>query len=759
MYLQELELGGFKSFAKKTELEFATSITAIVGPNGSGKSNVAEAFRFVLGEQSIKSMRGKRGEDLIWGGSSSVARANRASVKIALNNEPRVFPVDFDTVTIERIVHRDGVNEYLINGSRARLKDVQELLAAANIGPSGHHIISQGEADRILAANPKERRETIEDALGLKVYQYKKVESEKKLAKTRENIAHVASLRKEVQPHLRFLERQVKKVERAEKLREELAVRYAAYLKREALYIAHHTERVAQEKLPLSQELERLGRDLADARAVLERDERDDTRDALVALESKIEALRTRRQEALRASGEASGKISYLKRAADARHERHEHAAVPFAEVEKLVHSVDRVADSAKAAPDIDEVRRILESVVRMLRSFLNEASRSTDAHTDMPDASLELAELEREKQQLDEALRAIEQDETAIKHEYESLKASIETERGASRDAERAVFRIMEHRRELEHSLAELERDEQALLRDREDHTREIAEAVALLGRAAAAYKDCTVDEDGAPLEPGRIIAEDRQVQRERHRMLEKMKIRLEELGAAGGEEIMKEYRDVQERDAFLAREIEDLERSSETLEALIADLATQLATRFDAGVEKISAEFNRFFMLMFGGGRAALMRTARQSKRTARTRDASQDDDLLEDSEDEPAETENGVDIDVALPNKRVRGLEMLSGGERALTSIALIFAMSQVNPPLFVILDETDAALDEANSRRYGDMIEELAKRSQLILITHNRETMSRAGVLYGVTMGSDGVSKLLSVKFDEAVAVAK
>ena len=113
----------------------------------------------------------------------------------------------------------------------------------------------------------------------------------------------------------------------------------------------------------------------------------------------------------------------------------------------------------------------------------------------------------------------------------------------------------------------------------------------------------------------------------------------------------------------------------------------------------------------------------------------------------------------LDVSLPNKRIKGLEMLSGGERALTSIALIFAMSQVHPPLFIILDETDAALDEANSRRYGDMIEALAQKSQLILITHNRETMSRAGILYGVTMGSDGVSKLLSVKFDDAVSVAK
>ena len=126
---------------------------------------------------------------------------------------------------------------------------------------------------------------------------------------------------------------------------------------------------------------------------------------------------------------------------------------------------------------------------------------------------------------------------------------------------------------------------------------------------------------------------------------------------------------------------------------------------------------------------------------------------------SEEETEEMIEGIEIAIDLPRKKVRSLEMLSGGERALTSIALIFAMSQVNPPPFIILDETDAALDEANSRRYGDMIENLAKSTQLILITHNRETMSRAGVLYGVTMGRDAVSQLLSVSFTDAVAVAK
>src|SRR5512140_3004243 len=119
--LKSLELSGFKSFAKKTELDFKSKVTAIVGPNGSGKSNVAEAFRFALGEQSIKSMRGKRGEDLIWNGSTEVSRSNRASVKLVFDNTKNLFSMDFDEVVIERVVNRDGGNEYYLNGSLVRL--------------------------------------------------------------------------------------------------------------------------------------------------------------------------------------------------------------------------------------------------------------------------------------------------------------------------------------------------------------------------------------------------------------------------------------------------------------------------------------------------------------------------------------------------------------------------------------------------------------------------------------------------------------
>ncbi|MEN9922356.1 MAG: hypothetical protein RL097_633, partial [Candidatus Parcubacteria bacterium] len=258
MYLKELTINGFKSFAKKSELEFSAPITAIVGPNGSGKSNIAESFRFVLGEQSVKSLRGKRGEDLIWGGSEKVSRGNRASVEVTFDNKSRAFALDFDEIRIERVVHRDGQNEYKLNDSTVRLKDIHELLANANIGATGHHIISQGEADRVLAAGPKERREMIEDALGLKIYQLKKQETEQKLSKTLENIAQVESLRREAAPHVKYLKKQVEKAERSLEVQKELRTKYAEYLKREDVYVAFRSDVLTKERLIPVQAIEAL---------------------------------------------------------------------------------------------------------------------------------------------------------------------------------------------------------------------------------------------------------------------------------------------------------------------------------------------------------------------------------------------------------------------------------------------------------------------------------------------------------------------
>lgn len=759
MYLKSLEIGGFKSFAKKEELEFATPITAIVGPNGSGKSNVAESFRFVLGEQSIKSMRGKKGEDLIWGGSSSVPRQNRASVKVVLDNEKRVFPVDYNEIVVERVVHRDGTNEYMINGSRTRLKDVHELLAGANIGPSGHHIISQGEADRVLSATPKERREMIEDALGLKVYQYKKAESERKLARAQENMAHVESLRKEVQPHLRFLEKQVKKIEKALALKEELFNTYQEYLKREDTYITHHTTRLHNARRDPQVQLAQLADERTRAKAALENEKDDEKQQELVELEGELQQVRTRRQEAGRETGRIEGQMSTLERLLAQRKSKTEDAptTVALADVEAAFQEVRERSEGAEHETDVSRLREVVRDMCASLEAFIHKA-RPVSPVSDTAEEEEELATLKKEKETHDAHVQKIEEEEARLRERTRTLRASIEEEEGRGREAERELFRIMEAEREVEQKLQEIDHELSMLKRDTEDFQEELREAVVLIGRGASEYMEYSIRDGEREVTSEDMLAEDRTVQRERHRVLEKMKVKLEELGSGANDEIMKEYTEVKERDEFLEQELRDLELSVEKLEGIIDDLTRELNEQFIAGITEISTEFNRLFVLMFGGGAASLERVAPQPRKKK-----SDMDDLLGepagDQETEDEYVEEGIEIDVKLPNKRVKGLEMLSGGERALTSIALIFAMSQINPPLFIILDETDAALDEANSRRYGDMIESLSKKSQLILITHNRETMSRAGVLYGVTMGNDGVSKLLSVKLDEAVSVAK
>lgn len=763
MYLKELTIHGFKSFARKSDLGFSTPITAIVGPNGSGKSNVAEAFRFVLGEQSIKSMRGKKGEDLIFNGSVSVSRANRASVAIKLDNPlkngTRTFPVDFDEIVVERVVNRDGTNEYAINGSKTRLKDVQELLAAANIGPTGHHIISQGEADRILSANPKERREMIEDALGLKIFQFKKAESERKLKKTRENIAQVESLRREVAPHLKFLERQIKKIERSLALQEELKGVYAEYLKREDTYIAFHYNRLTEErKAPAHRRSSELAHLLEKAKEKLAHREKDDTSETLVALEKRMSDARHTRQEAVRAVGQLEGQVLFLERQihdAEKKREAEDDAPIPRGEVAKVVAHVERfVADAENG--DVKHLTHALTTILHAVKALLTHTFKG--AHADMHETLLkEKAHLEKERTHAEEKLAHAQKEEEKLAHEYEELKRSVESEHRESRDAEREVFAIMNEQRDVEKTLDAVDRELAILERDRQEFKNELQEAVSLLGRAVGAYFEyVVVDAEGKQVSPEHVVEEDRAHQRTRKHELERMKIRLEELGTGSNEDVLKEYKEVKDRDEFLVHEISDLTESVAKLEALITELTNDLNEQFVTGIEKIGKEFNKFFVLMFGGGSAELLRVKPKVARKMGEEDMIEEAD---DVSDEAEENEEGIDIDVKLPNKRVRGLDMLSGGERALTSIALIFAMSQVNPPLFVILDETDAALDEANSRRYGEMITALAERSQLILITHNRETMGRAGVLYGVTMAGDGISKLLSVKFDEAVAVAK
>lgn len=774
--LKSLEISGFKSFAKKTELHFKSKVTAIVGPNGSGKSNVAEAFRFVLGEQSMKSMRGKRGEDLIWNGSSEAGRSNRASVKLVFDNSKNIFAnfgggMDFEEVIIERVVNRDGGNEYYLNGSLVRLKDVMELLSEAHIGASGHHIISQGEADRILSTSIKERREMIEDALGLKIYQYKREESERKLLKTEENIKQVESLRREIAPHIKFLKKQVEKVEKAEELRLKLSKFYREYLKREQIYLEAERKQIESEQKPLKENLDRLEKEMEEAKEILSKSSnKDEKSQEIIEIENKIKGEREQRDQLYREIGKIEGEINANARIIEKikfDQKSEEGKTVLLKEVEEL----------EKEISSFSEISKIIEKI----RNFI--AGHKTNFDNKNLDELVSINQkLENQKREVEDKIKNIDVSLNELNSEYQKIKSSIEKEKDSSREAEKNIFKISSERSETRAKFDFLNEKLHRLGVEDNDWKREIQEGGVLLGTAILGFENEELEspQESFSSESPRValsgstrlssenfpagLIEPREKQEERRRELEKMKIRLEELGGAGGAEVTKEYRETLERDGFLQKELEDLKKSAESLELLIKDLLEKLDVEFKQGIEKINKAFHEYFALMFGGGEAKLEVVREKIKKRKDFLETDEEgirtsaDSILENLEDEE-ETKEGIDISVSLPRKRTKGLDMLSGGERALTSIALLFAVSQVNPPPFIILDETDAALDEANSKKYGDMIESLSKVSQLILITHNRETMSRAGVIYGVTMGRDSVSRLLSIEFDEAVAVAK
>ncbi len=249
MYLKKIELNGFKSFAHKTILDFSynrkntkrQSITAIVGPNGSGKSNIADALRWVMGEQSLKILRGKKSQDVIFSGSNQKASKGVAEVTLYLDNQDKTIPLNFSEIIITRKLFRSGEAEYLINKSRVRLLDVIDLLAKAGIGKGSYSVVNQGMTDYVLNAGPWERRSILEDAAGVKPFQIKKKRAQQKLETSLNNLVRVEDLIKEIKPHLHYLERQAKKAERKKTVEKDLK-------KYQKILLSYRWERLQKEK-------------------------------------------------------------------------------------------------------------------------------------------------------------------------------------------------------------------------------------------------------------------------------------------------------------------------------------------------------------------------------------------------------------------------------------------------------------------------------------------------------------------------------
>jgi len=521
-------------------------------------------------------------------------------------------------------------------------------------------------------------------------------------------------------------------------MRTELVALAKEYFRDEDFYIISSREALLLEKKPIKIALDKLANELSIAKKILEKNAKKEKRDyAVLELESALARTRESKDTLAREFGKVEGLISAEERIIRKQKElvlSDEHKMIRLKDVEELAREINAEIEDAGT----------FQRIKRKIAEFLKSKREAQDSNA-LVEAETSLKNYQKDKDTTEKRFKEANQEEKELREKYEVLKKEIETEKDSGHNAEKEVFHIMSEENELISKLNLLKMREDKLNLEEEEFKRELEELKHLAGPEVSNYKSSTPTDKAQTISP-----EDRKTQEVKKHQIEKFKIRLEDSNVSGMEEVAKEYKDTSERDTFLERELLDLEKSAETLAELIKELETRLAVEFSTGLEKINKEFNKLFNVMFGGGEANLALTKEQNKKP----------DLEEgELEEEEEKIEEGLDIKVSLPKKKIKGLIMLSGGERALTSIALIFAVSQVNPPPFIILDETDAALDESNSKKYGDLVEILSKHSQLILITHNRETMSRAGVIYGVTMGSSGISKLLSISFDEAVEVAK
>ena len=225
MHLKRLELHGYKSFANRTELVFNDGVTAIVGPNGSGKSNIADAIQWVLGEQSFSNLRAKKTEDMIFAGSASRVRMGMAEVSLTLDNSVQWLPIEFSEVTITRRAYRSGENDYLLNGTKMRLRDINELLSKGGLGRGSYTVIGQGLIDSAISLRPEERRTLLEDAAGITIYQSKKADALGKLKATHENLTRVADILHELGPRVKRLHDQANRAGQFEEVQRSLAER------------------------------------------------------------------------------------------------------------------------------------------------------------------------------------------------------------------------------------------------------------------------------------------------------------------------------------------------------------------------------------------------------------------------------------------------------------------------------------------------------------------------------------------------------
>ena len=731
MQLKYIKLSGFKSFVDPTKISFPTNMVGVVGPNGCGKSNVIDAVRWVLGELSAKNLRGESMVDVIFNGSENRKASGQCSIELLFDNSSAKIGgeyASFNEVSIKRVMTRDAQSDYFINNTKCRRKDVQDIFLGTGLGPSSYAIIEQGMVSKLVSAKPDELRTHIEEAAGVSKYRERRKETESRIKRTRENLSRVKDIRDEIGRLIKRLENQAKAAEKYNVLKKDKA---KLELDKAILFSIE----AKSNRDDLQKKLDSLNRDLQIKNAESE------------TVQSQIDQFRTENESVL-SEYESAQKNFYAVGAEIAKREANlqninKNDQETKLNLEKVKQNLEKAKETEK---NFDELSPS-EKAMHILNGMINTIEKYGITNDNIKEKAIELKGL------LTDILNIASAQSKTLTEEYlsrqndledqianaEKLKKSIEDEMkdfvDKSSSAESVLVSLRQKQSKFNEELRELENKKSIADLD----SRSISEKITNIRIEQKTY-EVNLDNSNKKIKEAGIDIEKIDFSEYQNITLEELEdnlvnietkiIKLGAINLAAPEEIEEESKRKEELD----EQYDDLTEALDKLTGAIKKIDQETKTIFKESFDSVNLKLKEMFPKLFGGGLAELTLT---------------EEDALN----------AGVILMARPPGKKNSSISQLSGGEKALTALALVFAIFDLNPAPFCLLDEVDAPLDDLNTLRFINMVEEMSKTVQFIFITHNKVSMERSDYLMGVTMQEAGVSRMVSVDVNQALELAE
>ena len=819
MRLNSIKLSGFKSFVDPTSVTFPSSMSCIVGPNGCGKSNVIDAVRWVLGESSAKNLRSDSMTDVVFNGSSSRKPVSKASVELFFDNKEGRIGGEFSSyseISVRRSLELDGQSNYYLNGTSCRKKDITDVFLGTGLGPRSYAIIEQGMISQLVSAKPEEMRGYIEEVAGISRYLERKKETESRIKRTKENLSRLEDLREEISRLLFKLQRQAKAAEKYHELRKDetkaqLMLLGSKWRDVSSILVAKEKE-VKEQELKVEQINSQ--KNTSDSEIIKLRAKQIELQTALDKVQQEFYSFgadisRTEQEISLKKDrvNEIAEKISTNKIQIDTRNreieklsENKSSAQLEISAIENELKSLKENTDGPDTAEAekieglwlifITETKDILNNIVNSIGTIKSKLSNNDSVDDDLRKiGSLQndLKKLETEPNKLTKLTQdfLINASEGAKQQrinliektdKFAELQAKLASMNSEDSHISTKLQDLTQENRDLEEELKELtqpineiqEKLDQ-LLSDRlkvEENLLESRKAIEECNAAIHKIEREKIEKEQAAITL-RELLENLRLERQASKIeqnniekqveelegdlskikneliddksvesysadLEAIELKISQLGAINLA-AMEEYDQESKRKELLDGQHDELMQALETLERAITKIDKETRTTFKDTFDKLNQSLSQSFPKLFGGGHAELVMLG---------------DDLLT----------CGIGISARPPGKKNASVSQLSGGEKALTAIATVFAFFELNPAPFCLLDEVDAPLDDLNTMRFIDLVDEMSQRVQFVYITHNKISMEKSKHLMGVTMQEPGVSRMVAVDVDQAVEMA-